>query len=78
MSGESPNVSLVPDEQLVFAGTGTTRTLTIVPVAGLTGTATITITVDDGIDTASSGLDLVVEAHQIYLPVISKGGVSAP
>jgi len=55
-------LSLLPrrGRQRVFweQGTGTTRTLTIIRAAGLTGTAAITIAVGDGIDTASSGLAL--------------------
>lgn len=48
VSGSSSNQLLVPDVNIVFGGSGASRTLTITPVTNQTGTATITVTVSDG------------------------------
>src|SRR5207247_817811 len=47
VSGYSSNQGLVPDGNIVFGGSGPSRTLTLVPAANQSGTATITITVAD-------------------------------
>lgn len=44
----SSNTALVPNGNLVFGGSGTSRTITVTPAASGTGTATITVTVSDG------------------------------
>jgi hypothetical protein len=51
---------LVPNNNLVFGGAGTNRTLTITPAPGLTGTTTITITVGDGTNSVSTSFQLTV------------------
>ena len=48
LAGASSNTSLVPPANIHFGGSGTDRSVTITPTAGLTGTASITITVSDG------------------------------
>lgn len=48
VSGSSSNQTLVPDANIVFGGSGASRTVTVTPVAGQTGQATITVTVTDG------------------------------
>ncbi|MBK8727141.1 MAG: CehA/McbA family metallohydrolase [Holophagaceae bacterium] len=48
VSGVSSNATLVPSAGLVFGGSGASRTLTITPATGQSGTATITVTVTDG------------------------------
>ncbi len=48
VSGASSNTALVPNSNIVFGGSGTNRTVTITPTAGLSGTATISLTVTDG------------------------------
>lgn len=48
LSGSSSNTMLVPNANLVFGGSGASRTLVVMPAAGLSGTATITLTVTDG------------------------------
>ena len=47
MSGTSSNTALVPNGNLVFGGSGASRTLTITPAANANGTTTITVTVTD-------------------------------
>jgi surface-anchored protein len=61
MSGSSSNPALVPNGNIVFGGSGTSRTLTITPAAGLSGTATISLTVTDtDLNTATDTFILTV------------------
>ena len=48
MSASSSNVVLVPNGNLVFAGSGGARTMTVSTASGKSGTALITIRVSDG------------------------------
>ena len=48
LSGTSSNPTLVPNGNIVFGGSGTDRTVTVTPATGQSGTATITVTVNDG------------------------------
>ena len=48
MSGSSSNTTLVPNANVVFGGSGASRTVTVTPATGQTGTAVITVTVSDG------------------------------
>ncbi len=56
----SSNQALVPDANLVLGGSEANRTLTITPAANQFGTATITVTVSDGMATASDTFVLTV------------------
>ncbi len=47
LTGASSNTTLVPNANIVFTGTGASRTLTVTPAAGQTGTAAITVTATD-------------------------------
>ncbi len=58
----SSNLALVPLANVVLAGTGASRTVTITPAADLSGTATITVTVSDGVLTATDTFLLTVTA----------------
>ncbi len=48
VTASSSDKTLVPDANIVSAGTGSSRTLTITPAPGKFGTTTITLTVNDG------------------------------
>ena len=48
LSGVSSNPTLVPNGNIVFGGSGTDRTVTVTPALGQSGSATITVTVNDG------------------------------
>lgn len=48
LAGSSSNTTLVPNANIVFGGSGASRTVTVTPAAGQSGTATITLTVTDG------------------------------
>src|SRR5262245_19112777 len=60
VSGVSSNPTLVPGGNIVFGGSGGARTVTITPAANQTGTATITVAVNDGQLTASTAFQLTV------------------
>ena len=53
LSATSSNSTLVPNRNLVLAGSGAARTLMATSVAGRTGTAIVTVTVSDGQATGS-------------------------
>ncbi len=48
VTGTSSDQTLVPNANLVFGGSGASRTVTVTPAANQTGTATISITISDG------------------------------
>ena len=60
LAGGSDNVTLVPVANIVFGGSGASRSVTITPATNQTGSATITITVSDGLDTTSTSFTLTV------------------
>ncbi len=62
LSGTSSNTSLVPNGNIVFGGSGASRTVTVTPQAGATGTTTITVTVNDGTDTSNDTFTVTVNA----------------
>ena len=60
VDGSASNIALVPNSNIVFSGTGTNRTVTITPAAGETGSAIITIRVNDGLLTNATTFTLTV------------------
>ncbi|HEY3486257.1 MAG TPA: Ig-like domain-containing protein [Ilumatobacteraceae bacterium] len=62
LTGASSNTVLVPVANIAFGGTGASRTVTVTPAAGQSGTALITLTVSDGTDTAATSFNLTVTA----------------
>ena len=50
VTGVSSNQALLPDANLVFSGTGLTRTLNVSTIKGTTGTTVLTLQVSDGTD----------------------------
>ncbi|MBI5497687.1 MAG: tandem-95 repeat protein [Deltaproteobacteria bacterium] len=63
LTGGSSNTTLVPVGRIVFGGAGANRTVTVTPVAGLAGTATISVAVRDaGAATATDAFVLTVNA----------------
>ncbi len=63
LSGASSNLSLLPVSGISFGGSGGSRTATLSPAAGQTGTTTVTLTVSDGLMTASTAFTLTVSQH---------------
>jgi hypothetical protein len=62
VSGSSSNLTLVPNANIVFGGTGANRTVTITPAANQNGVATITLTVSDGVASTSTTFQFTVTA----------------
>ena len=60
-TGTSSNTTLLPDTGISFGGTGATRTVTLTPAAGQTGTATVTIKISDGTNEATRQFTLSVQ-----------------
>ncbi len=60
LSGTSANAVLVPNGNILFGGSGSNRTVSLVPADGQTGVAPITLTVSDGTNSASSVFPLMV------------------
>ena len=53
LTRQSSNTNLVPLANIVFGGSGSNRTATLTPATNQSGTATITLTVSDGLASAS-------------------------
>ncbi|PYI89136.1 MAG: hypothetical protein DME26_01910 [Verrucomicrobia bacterium] len=62
LSAGSSDPTLVPTNNIVFGGSGSNRTVTVTPAVGQSGTATISVTVDDGQLSASTNFVLTVSA----------------
>ena len=65
VTASSDNQTLVPDANITLGGSGANRTVEITPASDANGTATITVTVDDGAasnNTASASFTLTVTA----------------
>lgn len=62
VAATSSNPSLVPAGNIVLGGSGANRTVTLTPLANQNGTATITLTVSDGVLTSASSFVLTVQA----------------
>src|SRR5262249_51225661 len=60
LSAASSNAGLVPIGNIVFGGSGANRTVTVTPAAGQTGSATITVTVNDGPNNTSTNFVVTV------------------
>lgn len=72
VGGSSSNTLLVPNANIVFAGSGANRTVTITPVPGLLGTTTITLTLADGDGgSVTDTFDVVVVPIPNSAPTIS-------
>ncbi|HYG74530.1 MAG TPA: tandem-95 repeat protein [Planctomycetota bacterium] len=62
LSGSSSNTALVPNANIIFGGSGASRTVTVTPAANQSGSATITITVSDSSAIGSDTFVLTVTA----------------
>src|SRR4030095_7003766 len=63
LSAPSSNTTLVPNANITFGGNGANRNVVITPVAGESGTTTITVSVSDGTLAASTNFVLTVNAN---------------
>ncbi|WP_276371977.1 tandem-95 repeat protein [Chryseolinea sp. H1M3-3] len=73
VSGSSSNTTLVTSSNIIFGGTDSDRNVTITPETDQTGSATITIEVNDGSETSSTTFILTVTASNVA-PTISTIG----
>ncbi len=60
LTADSSNPSLVPPANIVFGGSGASRTVTVTPAAGQSGMALIVITVNDGFSSSMEDFTLTV------------------
>ena len=78
MTATSDNLTFVPNVNIVLGGSGAARTVTVTPVAGQSGTATIMLTVtDEGALTATSSftVTLLNTAPVVATPIPDQAGV---
>lgn len=54
LSGSSSNTSLIPNLGIAFGGSGSSRTINLTPIAGQSGSATITIILQDDLGALSN------------------------
>ena len=62
LSGSSSNVSLVPNLNISFGGSGGARTVTVTPALNQSGVTTITINVSDGVNSVPEVFQVTVNA----------------
>lgn len=60
VTGLSNNVTLVPNVDIVIAGSGSSKTVQVSPAAGQSGVATITLRVSDGSGFSETSFDVTV------------------
>lgn len=70
LSATCSNTTLLPVSGITFGGSGSNRTVSLSPASGQSGTATITLTVSDGVKTSATAFTLTVAN--------SVGGNTAP
>lgn len=62
VTAASSNPTLLPLSNITLGGSGASRTVSLAPVAGQSGIATITLTIDDGTKTFATAFTLTVAA----------------
>jgi hypothetical protein len=62
VAGSSSNTTLVPNANIVFGGSGASRSVTVTPAADQNGSATITVSVSDGTASTPDTFVLTVSA----------------
>jgi hypothetical protein len=62
VTASSSDQTLVPNGNIALSGSGSNRSVSVTPSAGLTGSATITLTVSDGTDSTNTSFLLTVAA----------------
>jgi hypothetical protein len=79
LSASSSNPTLIPNANIVFGGSDGNRTVTLTPAAGKSGTANITITVNDGAATTSTTFAvnvISITSRQLVLTQEGQGTIS--
>jgi hypothetical protein len=84
LTGTSSNTTLVPDANIVFGGSGASRTVTVTPVTGQIGSATITVTFTDASgnpDTETFVLTVEPITYTFagfFSPMVTAGTIASP
>ena len=73
VTGTSSNPGLVSTQSIVFGGSGSNRTVNVTPASNQSGSATISITVSDGAQTATDSWVLTVRATITNTPPTISG-----
>jgi hypothetical protein len=60
LGGVSANPALLPNNSILFGGSGTNRTVTLIPAVDRLGTATVTLSASDGTAVSSKAFNLTV------------------
>lgn len=63
VSAASSNSSILTADGISLGGSGSSRTITLTPEYGASGSAVVTVTVDDGTDSVSTQFTLAVSAY---------------
>ncbi len=71
VSAASNNTALIPNANLVLGGAGANRTITVTPLTGQSGTATITVLVSDGSMSAFDSFVVTVDPAGNNPPTIT-------
>src|SRR5439155_25314548 len=78
VSGRSSNPVLVPDANILFGGSGSSRTVTLRPATNQFGSTTITLTVSDG-DGGGASASLLLSVDSVnHPPTISSVANQSP
>ncbi len=77
LAAVSSNPTLLPDANLVFSGTGASRTLTITPAAGQTGTAALFVTITAGSDSMTATFLVTVKLPN-QSPLVTTSSAALP
>jgi hypothetical protein len=69
LSATSSNPTLIPNNNIVFGGTGFNRSVSVIPAPGQTGTAVITVTARNAVGAATTTFLVTVSGPPIIGPV---------
>lgn len=73
LTASSTSPALLPVANIILSGSGSNRMVTLTPVSGQNGTATVTLTVNDGAVTASTTFTVTVQQIGSLLSVTKVG-----
>jgi hypothetical protein len=76
VTATSSDQILIPDTNIIIGGSDSNRTVTVTPVANRIGSATITVTVSDGVLSASDSFSLTVTASPVQTWWFGKFGTT--